>query len=244
MGEYKGYMLCWICEERPAETGEHIIKNSIIKYVLGGISPEDPKLLHRYDGRKNIPINGSKNKNFKFEKSLCKECNEKNTQKHDESFDKTIKKLLSSSSNFISRNKVSIAGITEKDKEIKLGFELYLCKLLGCIIVDQKVEGAERILEVLREAINTNRMNVSKINLSFFRDVEKLQYLGRPLLGQQTIIDKEGIIFLCSLDWVAFTLTYPEPIANESLFGEPWEIGTESRSIKLGKILKLNGLSS
>lgn len=240
MKENKGGVLCWICEKRPAETGEHIIKNSIIKYVLGGISPEDPRLLHRYDGRRNIPINGSKNKNFKFEKSLCKECNEKNTQKHDESFDRAIKKLLRSSLNCISRDKVSIASIIGKDKEIKLGFELYLCKLLGCIIVDLKLEGAERVLEVLREAIKTSRMNVNNIHLSFFRDVEKLQHLGRPLLGQQTILDKDGIVFLCSLDWFAFTLTYPKPLANESLFGEPWEIGTKSRSIRLGKILKLS----
>lgn len=232
--------LCWICQVNPAETGEHIIKNSIIKHVLGSVSPDDPKLLHKYDGRKNIPIKGTRNKHFKFEKSLCAKCNEDHTQDHDYAFDKTIKKLLSSEKICTLREKVSISSITGVDKDTKRNFELYLCKLFGCILVDQGVQGAERTLSSLRWSINNGTTAIKGLHLSFFRDVEKMSQLGRPMLGQQMIFDGTGIVFLCSLDWVCFALSYPTAIANEDLFGQPWEIGSNNKTIKLGKILKLS----
>lgn len=42
-----------------------------MKHVLVGVSQDNPKSLHRYNGRENIPIKGTTNKYFKFEKAYA-----------------------------------------------------------------------------------------------------------------------------------------------------------------------------
>jgi len=59
---------CWICEVNDADSGEHIIKKSVLNFIMGKPSQEQKRFLTHHHGRKNKPVASFKGNSFKFKK--------------------------------------------------------------------------------------------------------------------------------------------------------------------------------
>lgn len=77
-------MLCWICNENIANSGEHKFKSSQLKQMHGRKFSEE--INYGYD-TKTINLQGPNSKKVKFPKVICQYCNNTITSAHDEAFD-------------------------------------------------------------------------------------------------------------------------------------------------------------
>lgn len=73
--------LCWICGDA-ADSGEHIIKRSDLKSLVGAPTQRDPIYLHTAK-RRNVPIGSLDAKALKSPARICQYCNNTRTQPHD-----------------------------------------------------------------------------------------------------------------------------------------------------------------
>lgn len=75
---------CWICNKK-ADSGEHKFKASDLKRTYG------KKINGIYYRGEPHEINSFKDSFLKFEKVICKNCNESRTRPHDDAYDEFIK---------------------------------------------------------------------------------------------------------------------------------------------------------
>ena len=61
---------CWICETNDADSGEHVIKKSVLDFVMGKPTIIRKRYISRVNGKRNIGVGSFKNNNFKFKKSI------------------------------------------------------------------------------------------------------------------------------------------------------------------------------
>lgn len=72
---------CWICGD-PADSGEHIVKRSDLKSLVGTPSQSDPIYLHTAN-RRNRRIGSLDADALKSPARICQRCNNARTQPHD-----------------------------------------------------------------------------------------------------------------------------------------------------------------
>ena len=218
---YAVEMICWICNERQATTREHKIKHSDLKSM--GIH-------HRFHvhsaQRVNQIVQSSNSKAIKFPPSLCASCNGSTTQPYDIAW--------SSLSNVLRRKKsMLIPGRFVRFNEIfpfntKDGMRdvhLYFVKMLGCEIVEAKIQTSPGI-STLATALMTRKSHLS-IWLSF--GIAKPNLIAKSDLDAAQFGRVDGFDYLASiyfLDGIAIRVR----LCSRGLPGE-WHPTTGKRFV-------------
>ena len=73
---------CWICNNAPADSGEHKSKKSDLKAVFGEASPQRPLYLNDSKAR-NHKVQSLDADRLKWTSVICGYCNSTRTQPHD-----------------------------------------------------------------------------------------------------------------------------------------------------------------
>ena len=154
-------MKCWICGS-DADSREHQVKASDLRRFFGKITPDNPVFYHS-KSQHNIPIHSAKSNKLKTSKLICQRCNDTNTAKYDEAWDRLY--------SYISEN----IALIKKTKRIKLQkvfpgrvrrqsiyFHLYFVKLFGCRITDENMPiDIKEFSESLRLGIPHNNIYIT-----------------------------------------------------------------------------------
>lgn len=125
-------MTCWICR-KPANSGEHKIKNSDLKSIMRTPSKSEPVFYHDKT-RINYEIGAFKrNKLLKSPSLLCAECNNKVTQPYDHAREILSKALRSRKpalkpGDLVCTNRI----FPYKTHENMRDAQLFFTKLTGC----------------------------------------------------------------------------------------------------------------
>lgn len=131
-------MLCWICNEKTANSGEHKFKSSLLKQMHGKIF--DQEINYEF-GAKKLRLEGPNNKKVKFPKIICDQCNNSNTSLHDIAFDKFI------NWSYNHFDKMRLTKVLDFEEiygenwlEEKMNLLKYMAKHAGCKIVTGEIE--------------------------------------------------------------------------------------------------------
>jgi hypothetical protein len=125
---------CWICKAEEGTTGEHSIKQSDIKSVLGA---KGPFYLHN-DKRRNNKIQSITSVKIKSKAPMCNTCNSARTQPHDKAW-KTLSEYIRcrniNPGDILRANRVFTNDTTKQMRNVHLWF----VKWLGCQIVETDI---------------------------------------------------------------------------------------------------------
>jgi hypothetical protein len=121
---------CWICNLNEANSGEHKIKASDIRKLMG-----DKKFdgFFKIEGEDFITINNSKHKSLKFPKVICDDCNNRITGQSDNSYDDFISYVTNNYDDLVADMKIDFKKIYgENWQKRKADLYRYLAKHAGC----------------------------------------------------------------------------------------------------------------
>ena len=225
---------CWICEVNDADSGEHVIKKSVLKFIMGKPNKEQKRFISHHHGRKNVAVASFKNKNFKFKKSICKRCNDTVTQPHDDAFDIFVKNIFKRKASIINRRVVNIRSLCGNE-EAKKNLSLYLMKLFGRLIVHHNERINTRDFEAVRESILRGVPQVTNVYMSMHRCLAKLSAKKGVLVAQYPHFDRGYISWIIDLDWISLVLSYPT-FPPPKQYGESWHLGSNAFRFKIGTL--------
>ena len=128
--------LCWICNSKPANSGEHIIQDRDIKRSFS-IKPGDP-LFIRTSTIKNLKVQSCRSNRLKFSKVICENCNTTLTQPHDLDWQK-LSEFLNDNS-FSAGKKLRFNRVFPYNTRRSMyNVQLHFVKKLGCAIVEDNI---------------------------------------------------------------------------------------------------------
>lgn len=177
-------MLCWICNIKEADSGEHKFKSSQLKRMYGKQFNESIVYVRE---NKELRLEGPNNKKVKFPKIICRDCNNNLTAPDDKAFDKLIDWSNSNfnqlkSDEFIDFKKVFGKGWLDWKRRLYK----YVAKHAGCKIVTSKVENdTTELSNLIYKDIDTNTFQIKFIVKEGFHFLD--------LLLKQ--VDGEGLKF-------------------------------------------------
>jgi hypothetical protein len=127
-------MICWICNNEPATTGEHRSKRSDIIDQLGNNGP----FYFHDEQRRNLTLQSANASRLKFSKSLCNSCNSARTQPYDLAWQRLSSVLRGrqpplKTGDVIRASRVFPAGASAA---AMLNMHFFFVKLLGCQIIE------------------------------------------------------------------------------------------------------------
>jgi len=219
--------ICWICEKNNADSCEHRILKSALNTIIGKPIRGESRYVTYIAGPQNVPVSSFKNNRFKFEKSICKHCNNALTQPYDDAFRFFINSLLKSKKITIARNKVSIPQNSQN-------LALYFLKIFGCLIVERKASIEESDYQLFRHSLLHGSVITNNVFLCMHRDLCKLSAKTSATVGQNSVVEKDFIAWTIDLDWISLVLSYPFPPPKK--YGTSWKLGSEIATLKLGKL--------
>ena len=129
-------MRCWICGAGDAKSGEHMIKKSDLRDVLGNPSQAAPFYFHK-PGLEGKAVGSLKADVLKSAAPMCAYCNNTRTQPHDLAWE-TMSGWLTSrpkplkKGDIVHGNKI----FTYKTRQKMRRVHLFFLKTLGCVIVE------------------------------------------------------------------------------------------------------------
>lgn len=230
--------MCWICTSEKADSGEHIIIKSILDKVFGDLNTGEKRYLGNTNGNRNTPIKSHKrNNHLKFNNSICGNCNSSLTQEHDKSFALFIDKIFKSEQSIIRREVIDLDTMTDNNTSTKTGVELYFLKIFGCLLIENNITINETVFNNIRHSIFKNKTLTRKVNVSFHRNLKKLELFGRNYVAQFSSFTESNIIWTIDISWLSINITYPIPV-SEKEFGQNWILGKDQKMIKLGRLIK------
>jgi hypothetical protein len=129
---------CWICGAADAKSGEHMIKKSDLRDVLGNPTQAAPFWFHKPD-LEGKAVGSLKAGILKSSAPMCAYCNNTRTQPHDLAWEKmsgwiTAQPQPLKKGKFIRGNKIFPDDTWAKMRCV----HLYFVKVLGCLIVEAK----------------------------------------------------------------------------------------------------------
>jgi hypothetical protein len=125
-------MNCWICG-RPADSGEHKIKRSLLVKVFGPGPYHGPNELLHVIGSESRAIKGPGARQLKFEDAICSKCNSTGTQAFDNAYDKFTDYVIANATTVVARRVVDFADVFGSDFATKQrDLYKYFVKLFGC----------------------------------------------------------------------------------------------------------------
>jgi len=123
---------CWICDTDPADSGEHIIKASTLKLVMG----KDYKKFYKTGANeKNTIVQSIKSNHLKFKKSICKTCNNASTSSYDRAHDTLIHYIITNISTLNPNQSIQISDVFSDNNSVKNCYR-YFVKIFGCALCD------------------------------------------------------------------------------------------------------------
>jgi hypothetical protein len=180
-------MTCWICNS-PADTREHVIKQSDIKRLFGcGPYPKGNR-LKRIDqnGTKKL-IQSKDSIHIKYQKSLCKDCNSSRSQPWDKAYDLFMECLLSHESEVKRTRKINFKNMVEGCDIGTFSKNLYsyFIKAFGC----QLREAGQNPPTELSDFLSGNRTNTNlKISFAIYESLPQ-----NPTFPMIQIHNLEGV---------------------------------------------------
>jgi hypothetical protein len=170
--------ICWMCNLREANTGEHIFKHTILRGMYGESKLEKGNRLivraeNTYNGRVVVSkkiVDSTDAQIFKFKNSLCGYCNGSISRAWDDDYDKFMEYLLDPKVFRKINHKISLSAIYGKsNKNSVRNLYNYFCKLFGCLLVTES-------LDVPRDLVNAvsgfNYRNALGINVMFETELD------------------------------------------------------------------------
>ncbi len=132
--------LCWICQQRPADSAEHRFKASDVRARLPWLSQGTPAYLQR-DGRAtNHPIGSAKAGKLKFKPTICAHCNDTATQPYDLAWERLSEYLHQQWRDIVRAGSFRLSRPFRGRQHIgAVNVHLFFVKLFGCKIVDDGV---------------------------------------------------------------------------------------------------------
>jgi hypothetical protein len=126
--------LCWICEERPADSAEHRIKASDVRHAAPGLSQSNPAFLQINNSATNKAIGGSAtSKALAFPPSICRHCNHTGTQPYDEAWRHLSAYLHTHWKDITARGNFDLSkSFPGNPAALAVKVHLFFVKLLGC----------------------------------------------------------------------------------------------------------------
>jgi len=129
-------MNCWICG-RPADSREHLIKASDLRFFFGRVSPSRPLYLHS-ERISNIPLHSAKSNKLKTSKIICRRCNDTKTARYDNSWTQLLSALYGNWSRVKTTRRFKLQkAFPGASRNAVLNCHLYFVKF-GCRIVDER----------------------------------------------------------------------------------------------------------
>lgn len=189
-------MLCWICQKRKANSGEHKFKASLLKQMHGRTFNQEISYVH--DG-KVLRLEGPNNKKVKFPQIICTYCNNTFTASHDKSFDQLI--------NWSNKNYQILSDTKKMDfqevygdewLESKMNLLKYMAKHAGCKISTSQMENdVSNLSNLIIEGKLTDSFQIKFMVKEGFAYIDMaLQYLSSSRLkfssNSSTIFRKTG----------------------------------------------------
>lgn len=224
---------CWICETNDADSGEHVIKKSVLDFVMGKPTTTKKRYISRVNGKRNIGVGSFKNNNFKFKKSICKHCNNTLTQPYDDAFDGFIRKLFKAKSHVISRQIINMKSMCGSDSN-QNNLALYLMKIFGCLIVENKFSINANDFKNIRDSLLNGTVQPTNIYLSLHRDLQKLSAKNGTLVAQFPSFSGIFTTWTIDLDWISLILSYPSNPPDK--YGQSWNLSQPCKKLRLGKL--------
>lgn len=162
--------ICWICEERPANTQEHAFKSSRIKKIwkAGG---EQPLGTVGSDGR-FYTMSGPNHGIFMFGKTICSYCNNQFSQPFDMAYDHFMDFILDDLEYFKNRREFHWDEVFAGTPYNQGDLARYYVKHFGCKMYDAGFE----VPEDLRLYLHDPEM-VHTFSLLLYKDYEHVQGL-------------------------------------------------------------------
>jgi len=153
---------CWICKQNAANSGEHGIKRSLLKFIHGtGPFVKKNRMVRIHDDKKTI-VQSIDSDFLKFKKTICCICNNSYSKSWDEEFDRFIFHLLPNwekelkSGYFNIKN--SHPGCQRKHSS---NLYRYFCKIFGCALVDSGQDAPQDIVEAVNGRNYPNNFGIS-----------------------------------------------------------------------------------
>ncbi len=227
--------ICWICEINPADSGEHIIKKSVLDKIFGKYEKGKYRYLSHVGGRKNILIQSHNSKIFKFRKSICSQCNGDLTQPHDISFSTFIDNIFDKETTIVSRQKIHLGSMTNKNDATRTGVALYLLKIFGCLLIEKDIQIDDADFKRLRDSITSDRVYIENVHIAFHRDIKKLALGGRKRVAQSSSATEQAVHWTIDIGWLSMIISYPIAMSDEK-FGQAWTLNDDIQIIKVGKL--------
>lgn len=128
---------CWICNEL-ADSGEHKIKKSDLKNCMSDSVSQKNPIYHRRNGNIKRPI-GSLNSNaFKYNKSICANCNGTLTQPYDYSWSQLSNYISNKKLNSNSEVDLNLVFHSNVGKNL-VNIQLFFAKQFGCKVIESRL---------------------------------------------------------------------------------------------------------
>ncbi len=122
---------CWICGLK-ADSGEHKIKRSDLKLLIGDPTQQNP--MHWFEGRdsRSVKVGSIKSKKLHFENKICSKCNNVRTQNADQAWQRLSEYINKHIDDIRVHGKVSLSDVyAGPSQEFKIDLQLFFVKLLG-----------------------------------------------------------------------------------------------------------------
>jgi hypothetical protein len=160
--------LCWICKEKPADSGEHKTKRSDLLAVLGRPTQEEPFYYHDLH-KANRPVGSLDARILKSPVRICAFCNSTRTQPHDRAWERMSDRLRSRRlkvGRLVRANRI-FAHFTKREM---LNVHLFFVKLFGCMLAEAKANGFDLPVDIdpFSSAIMSGRPH-PEVHLQFGR---------------------------------------------------------------------------
>lgn len=198
--------MCWICNERKADSGEHKTKRSDLLAVLGKPSQDEPFYFHDLD-RPNKPVSSLDAKILKSPNRICASCNNARTQPHDRAWEymsDTLRSRRLAVGRWVRCNRIYGCHVRPRMVDV----HLYFLKLFGCMLAEAKANGYDLPIdiEVFSTAIMSGRPH-AEVHLQFGRCDGTI---GRSNLHCWKTDPGESVLagWLYELDTIAVSVMY------------------------------------
>lgn len=126
---------CWICGDI-ADSEEHKFKASDLKRYHG-------KKMNAFyiKGNEAIKLDSFKDKNLKFDKVICTNCNNNLTRPHDDAYDKFVKYCTENKEQILKNRIINFEEIYKNNWKLeKIDLYRYYAKHVGCKIITSNLD--------------------------------------------------------------------------------------------------------
>jgi hypothetical protein len=137
---------CWICNDKEADSGEHMTKRSDLASVLGKPTQDRPLYFHDIE-RQNRRVTGLNSGILKSPIRICQQCNSTHTQPHDRAWE-CMSKQLRERELFVGRWVRANKIFPCRTRPHMIRVQLYFLKLFGCMLCEAKETGHDLGIDV------------------------------------------------------------------------------------------------